>query len=231
MTASFVLSGLRLGQRRILRGRVLLLALAIVGLAAAVAVAEKQLDLVGAATRSLQGGAFGFIVPLTTLGAVGLVFGNESLVGASTPLARFGISRRPVALGFVLGAVAAASALAAAIGFVTALFAHDPWAPPLGQDLWASTWIGAVVGAAYAGLYSLGATFGKRGGGRGLVFIVDFVLGAGASALSVLAPRAHAMHLLGGEPPIEGMSQAGSALVLALMTLAGAGLAIVRCPR
>lgn len=231
MTASPVLFGLRLGQKRIVRARVALVALAIVGFAAAVALAERQLELFGAATRSLQGAAFGFIVPLATLGAVGLVFGNENLVAASTSLARFGLSRRPLALGLVVGAVAAASAMAAAVGFVTALFAHDPWAPPLWQDLWASTWIGALVGAAYGSAYSLGATFGRRGGGRGFVFILDFVLGASASAISVLAPRAHAMHLLGSEPPLDGMSQGASALVLALVSVATAGLAIARCPR
>jgi len=231
VTPSSLLFGLQLGQRRVSRARVLLAALAVVGFAAAVALAERQLDLLGAASRSLQGGAFGFIVPLATLGAVGLVLGNESVAAATTPLARFGISRRPLAFGLTAGALATASALAAAIAFTTALCAHDPWAPPLGQDLLSSTWIGALVGAAYAGLYSFGATFGRRGGGRGFVFLFDFVFGASGSALSVFAPRAHALHLLGGEPPLDGMSQGASAVVLAVMTVAGVAATLARCPR
>lgn len=231
MSPSALRFGLQLGQSRLFRLPALVVALAIVSFAAAVALAEKQLDLVGAATRSLQGGAFGLIVPLATLGATGLVFGKSGLIDATTPLSRFGISRRPVALGLVVCNAATASSLAASIAFVTALLAHDPWAPPLGQDLLASTWIGALVGAAYAGLYSLGAAFGRRGGARGFVLIFDFVFGGSASALAVMAPRSHALHLLGAEPPLDGMGQWTSAAVLFVMAVFGAGLAVVRCPR
>lgn len=231
MSPTVMRSGLQLGQGRLFRVPALLVALAIVLFAATVALAEKKLDLVGSATRSLQGGAFGFIIPFATLGATGLVLGTSGLVDATTPLARFGISRRPLALGLVACTIATASAIAAAVAFMTALLAHDPWAPPLGQDLLASTWIGALAGAAYAGLYSLGATFGRRGGGRGFVLIFDFVFGGSASALAVLAPRAHALHLLGADAPVSGMSQWTSAAVLLVMAALGSGLAVFRCPK
>lgn len=231
MSPSALRFGIQLGQSRLFRIPALLVALAIVLVAASVALAEKQIDLLGSATRSLQGGAFGFIIPLATLGATGLVLGKSGLVDATTPLSRFGISRRPLALGLVACITATAATIAASVAFVTALLAHDPWAPPLAQDLLSSTWIGALVGAAYAGLYSLGATFGRRGGGRGFVFILDFMLGGSAGGLAVIAPRAHALHLLGSEPPASGMSQWASAAVLLVMAVLGAGLAVVRCPK
>lgn len=231
MSLRVLSTGIRFGLARGLRPRVVLLAAAVVAVSAAVALTEKRVELVGSATRSLQGSAFGFLIPLSAFGAIGAVLDGRTLEIATTPLARFGMSRRWLALGLVLAAVGFASSMAAAIASVTALLAHDPWAPPLAHDVIASGWIGALVGCAYAGVFALGSTFGSRGGGRGLVLILDFLFGGTAGLLGVMAPRAHAFNLLGAPPPVPEMSQGASGAALIFMALLGCTLAIFRCAR
>lgn len=231
MSGSVVQASLRMGMARALRLRALLVGGGVVTFAAAVALAEKNVELLGSATRSLQGGAFGFLIPLTTFGAVGIVLRHGRLDDAAAPLARFGASRRAVALGLVSSAMLTSAVLATALASVTALLANDPFAPPLADDVAASAWIGALTGAAYAAFFALGSTFGRRGGGRSLALLLDFTLGGAVGLLGALTPRAHALNLLGAPPPLETLSQAASASVLIAMTLAAAGLAIFRCAR
>lgn len=226
---SVVALGLRAGLAGVLRARTLVVAASIVALAAAGALAEARIDPAGSATRSLEQIAFGFLVPLAAFGAVAAAVGARRLSEAATPLARFGASRRGVALGLVLASMAAAALVCSALALATALCAHDASAPPLAADLASSAWIGLLAGAAYAALFSVGATFGARGGGRTLLLVADFVVAGSTGLGAALLPRAHALNLVGAPPPLA-MSQPESALALAALAVVCAALAVVRCP-
>lgn len=226
---SVVALGARVGLSELARVRTLVVAAGIVALAAAGAAAEKALDPAGSATRALEQIAFGFLVPLAAFGAVGAAIGPRRLDDAAAPLARFGMSRRQAALGLVLASTIAAALVACALAVATALFAHDPSAPPLAEDLASSAWIGLLAGAAYGALFALGATFGARGGVRTVILVADFVVVGSTGVAAALSPRAHALNLIGGPPPLA-MSQPESAVALAVIALVAALLAVARCP-
>lgn len=231
MSARVVQTGIRLGLGRALSVRSLVIATCIVGFAAAAALAERKLELLGSASRALEGSAFGFLIPLSTFAAVGTVLGKGRLDDATTHFARFGASRRAIALGLLLSSMFAAGCLAAMIAVVTASLAHDPWAPPLVEDVLASAWIGALAGSAYGGVFVLGSTFGARGGGRGIALLLDFVLGGSLGWLATLTPRAHASNLLGAPPPFEAMGQWASLPALLAMAVLSGALATFRCAK
>lgn len=231
MSASIVQTGFRLGFTRLWTSRAWLVSACFVAFAAAVALAEKKVELLGSASRALQGPAFGFLVPLAGFALARAILGPGRLDDAATPLARFGASRRTVALGLALFTVLSTALLAASIAAVTALLAHDPFAPPLAHDVLASAWIGALGGAAYGALFSLGATFGAKGGGQSVVLILDFALGGSLGLAGALTPRAHTLNLLGAPPPLEALSQGASAAALAAMVLLATTFAVLRCAR
>jgi hypothetical protein len=79
--------------------------------------------------------------------------------------------------------------------------------------------VGALGGAAYASWFSLGAGFGRRGGGRLVALLVDWLLGASGGVMALFAPRAHLRSLMGGAPPMD-LSQRASAVALAILALA-----------
>jgi hypothetical protein len=123
-----------------------------------------------------------------------------------------------------------ATALASAVVAVgVAILAHGPGDPPLGRDALASAYAGSLGGAAYASWFSLGATFGKRGGGRAAFLVMDWLLG-GVDGLSLLLPRAHVRNLLGGAAPLD-WSQRASAVALAVLAVAYAVAAVFRAAR
>lgn len=230
MSVAILQESFRLGLSRLWSARAAFLSACFVAFSIAVALAEKKLELLGSASRSLEGPAFGFLIPLS-LFALAHALSPKRLDEAAAPLARFGAPRRAVALGFVLSTALSSALLAASIAVATAFFANDPLAPALSDDLPAAAWIGLLTGAAYGALFSLGATFGARGGGRSLVLILDFVLGGSLGLLGALTPRSHALNLLGAPPPLEGLSQGASAAALVAMAITGAALAIYRCAR
>src|SRR6185295_18715785 len=124
-------------------------------------------------------------------------------------VARYGSDRRAALFGVLL-ASALGSALAGALITVAALLgAHAPHSTSLAADLRASVGIALLAGAVYALYFGAASLLGKRGGGRKWALIVDFVLGAGASALAAPWPRGHVRNLLGGQPVIE-LSQASA---------------------
>jgi hypothetical protein len=200
------------------------------GLAAMVATAEKRSSLFGAAERALEGQLFGFIVPLTLFWLSTRILLPERLDTSTAPLARFGLSRRAVALGIVTASMVAGAAVVAIAAALTAFFAHDPSAPPVALDLLTSSWIGALTAFAYAALFAFGATFGARGGGRFWALGLDFALGSTSTVVALFTPRAHAHNLLGGEPPVL-LSQPTSAALLVAITATFTWLALTRLAR
>ena len=124
----------------------------------------------------------------------------------------------------------AGAVLAAVAGGVTALVAHDPTAPAVGFDVYTSAWIGALAACAYGALYALGATFGARGGGRYWALGFDLLFGGTSGVAALLAPRAHAQNLLGGEPLLL-LPQPASAALLVVLAALFTSLALARCNR
>jgi hypothetical protein len=229
MTTSGVFLGCSSGLGRLTQGRSFVAAASVLGMVALVAISEKRAALFGAASRVLEGEVFGLILPVVLVLVSQRSFDPLRLDVAATPLARFGPSRRAVALGLILASMIGAVVLAAGAASAAATLAHDPTAPAIRLDALACAWIGALGAAAYAALFSFGATFGSTGGGRWWALLADFFLGNTSGLAALLAPRAHLQNLLGGEPPML-LSQAASTASLAAMTVAFTVLALLRCP-
>jgi hypothetical protein len=164
--------------------------------------------------------AFGALVlPLLAYTLVGAALGARSVAGSTTALAAFGASRARAAAATVAVAVAASAVFGALLAASVALVAHGAADPPLARDALVSGYVGGLGGAAYASWFSLGAGFGRQGGGRLMALLVDWVFGVSGGTLALFAPRAHLRSLLGGAPPLD-WSQRWSAVALAVLALA-----------
>ena len=228
MTTSGLALGWNAAIARLMQARPLFASAAALALVAVVALSERRAGLFGAANRTLEGEVFGLILPVALVLASRRALEPTRLDLAATPLARFGPSRRAVALGLVVASMMGAALLAASAGTLAAVLAHDPTAPALKLDAASCAWIGALGGAAYAALFALGSTFGWTGAGRWWALAADFLLGGTSGIGALLAPRAHLQNLLGGEPPML-LGQSASAASLAAMTLVFTVLALLRC--
>ncbi|XXT23049.1 hypothetical protein WME94_16025 [Sorangium sp. So ce429] len=211
-----------------LRARRPLLALGLgVALAVAAAVIEVAFGSAGAVDRALLA-TFRLVTPLTVFALVADAADRTALREAAWPAARFGASSHHVALGIALAAALSAALVGALLAVVVVAIAHGPGAAPFVRDVLTSGWIGALTGAAYAGWFSLGATFLRRGHGRFVPLAVDFLLGGSAGIVGALMPRGNAVNLLGGPPPL-GLGQLASAGLLALGAFLLALAAAARC--
>jgi len=190
--------------------------LALFGTAVA-ALLERKFAPFGAADRALSGAGLGVALPLLAYALLDAGLGNQRLRRCLEPIARHGGDVRAAGAGALAAfcvVLAFAGALLAAVAVLAARSMGDPM---LGRDLAASVWIGALAGAAYAGWFALGSTFGQRGGGRKWVLALDFVLGATSGVLALPWPRAHVRNLLGGAPPFD-LGQGAASLGLLAMT-------------
>jgi hypothetical protein len=176
-------------------------------------------------------GAYGaLILPLLAYTLVGAVLGARSLAAATAPLVRFGAAPTRAAAVTVGVAVAAGVAAGAVLAAVVALVAHGSSDPPVAGDALASAYAGALGGAAYTAWFVLGASFGKRGGGRTVLLVADWVLGLGRGVLAVVTPRAHLRNLLGGTAPMEWSGRA-SAAALGVLAVVCVVVAVRRASR
>ncbi len=166
-------------------------------------------------------------LPLLAYAFVGAVVGSDGLGQASRALVAFGALPRDVALGGIAVATVSTALTSAALGAVVTLVAHGAGDPPLAHDVITSAWIAAVGGVAYAALFALGSTLGRRGGGRSVVLVLDWLLGSGSGVAALLTPRAHVRSLLGGDAPIA-LSAAASALTLVALAALFTALAVRR---
>ena len=163
--------------------------------------------------------AFGaLVVPLLAYAIVGGVLGGRSLGGSTAPVVALGASPGRAAMVSVGVALGASALLAAILGAAVAAVAHGVDDPPLARDAAVSAYASALGGCAYAALFTMGASFGKRGGGRTLLLVADWLLGAGQSVVATLTPRGHLRNLLGGAAPAH-MSERASAVVLVALAL------------
>jgi hypothetical protein len=222
-----ILLGASAARARVLRRPTALAALLGVALIVVATVIERRAGSAGAVDRVL-GGTFRVIVPLVTFGVTAAATGHDRLRDAVWPLARYGASRRDLALGTILFAIAASSVLAALFAVVSVVLAHSPSEPPLLRDAFQSAWIGALTASAYAAWFSFGAVFWKRGRGRWIPLLLDLLFGASTGLLGAVFPRGNAQSLLGGAAPLH-LSQPSSSLALALSALALTLLASLLC--
>ncbi len=225
-----LVAGASIGLARVRGKRALLVLVATLGSALAVAAIERGVQRYGAGDRALTS-TFRWIIPLSTAAWSALLLGGQNLRDAAWPASRFGLSRAGVAAGcaLALALVAAASAWVASTGALLLARLGAPSAAgtlPIGSDLLTTAWISLLAGAAYAAWLSLGATFGRRGGGRLVILIADFVVGS-AGPVGAIFPRGLAGHLIGGDAPLD-LPQAASSALLPLVALLCLGLTALR---
>ena len=219
--------GIAMGRERVLARSTALSALLGAALVVVSGLIERRVGSAGAVDRALAG-TFNVVVPLVSFGVAAQASGRGNLRDAAWAAARFGVARRDVALGAILVALAASAALGAAFAVLAVAVAHAPGNPPLAHDAVTSAWIAALTAAAYTGWFSAGATFGKRGGGRWVPLLADFVLGGSTGLVGAILPRANATSLLGGAAPL-GMAQASSSIILVVSAVVLTGVAALRC--
>jgi hypothetical protein len=187
---------------------------------------ERGASRTVAADRTLTGAVFGIVLPLIAFATLERVTLRERLDTATNGIARYGFSRR----GLALGLLATSSFVLAGAGCVLsalAVLATRTGEPGWQRDLLTSAWIGAIAGAAYAAWFLLASTFGKRGGGRPIALALDWVFGSMSSWIAAPWPRGHIRNLL-GSTPVANMSQAAALLTLLALGTIYAVLALRR---
>jgi len=221
--------GARIARER-LRGVVAPLVLVLSATAVyALAVLEHRGGGNGAADSALEGPVFGFGLPILAYLVSERVCDGARLDRSVDVVARYGADRRAALLGVLLVS-AASTALSAVLLTVSALIgAHTLHDASWASDLRASVGIAAVSGAVYALWFGAASLFGKRGGGRKWALILDFLLGAGSSALAAPWPRGHTRNLLGGMPVLD-MPQSAAWLALLAIGAASVALSVSRTP-
>jgi hypothetical protein len=177
------------------------------------------------ADRVLLEGYASYALPLLAYTLVGATLGARSMAGSAAPLVALGASPAHAAAAAVAVAGAVCTAGGAILGAAVAAIAHGAGDPPALRDAVTSAYAGGLGGLAYALWYSLGASFGRRGGGRVALLVVDFLV-SGTGALGALTPRAHVRSLLGGALSLD-LPERASAVVLVFLAV-GYGLAAVR---
>ena len=196
-----------------------------------IALLERGGGRAGAADRALAT-CFRLLVPLSVAALTTLALGPRNLRDATWPVARFGHSKSAVALGQLGLATALGAVTTLAVVLIAVLVTHatagaSASSLSLGHDLFTSGWIAVLVGASYAAWLTAGATFGKRGGGRGVVLILDFVVGD-AGSFGGIMPRGVAYNLIGHDAAMDLGQRAASAIGLAAVVLLWA-LVALRC--
>lgn len=196
-------------------------------LAVGFAVAARSQGASHGADRVLVDAFGALVVPLLCYAIAGGALGAGSLSAAGAPAVLFGSTRARAAAATIAVVLGASVASCAVLGAAVAIVAHGSADPPVGRDAIASAYAGALGGAGYASLFALGSTFGRRGGGRTVALVADWLLGANATAVALVTPRAHLRNLLGGTPPAA-LGERASALALLLLALLFTMLAVRR---
>ncbi|MGD0677964.1 MAG: hypothetical protein ABSC94_21330 [Polyangiaceae bacterium] len=196
-------------------------------LAVGVAVVTHVHGTAHGADEALLGAFATLALPLLTYSVVGGVLGARSLAASIAPFVGIGAPPARAAGVVVVVCASACVVFGASIAAAVALLAHGAADPSLARDGVTSAYAGALGGAAYAGWFSLGATFGRRGGGRTALLLADWVLGSSGGAAALATPRGYVRTLLGGVPPMD-LSGRMSSLVLLGLAVACAIVAVRR---
>jgi hypothetical protein len=190
-------------------------------LAVAFALAAREEGTPHGADHVLVDAYGALVLPLACYAVVGAGIGARSLSSAVAPLVAFGASAARAALMAVAVVTAGCAVTGAALGAIVALLAHGVADPPLAHDAITSAYAGALGGCAYGSLFSFGASLGKRGGGRTVLLVADWVLGSVGGAAGLVTPRAHLRNLLGGSPPVQLPERASAVLLVVLAVVYG----------
>ncbi len=201
-----------------------------VALALVVAAMGRARAVAHGADHALLGVYGAIALPLLAYGVVAQGLGSEGLARSGVSLLPLGASPLEAARASVAVVVLVSALLSGLLGAAVAVIAHGSADPPIVADAARSFEIGLLGGAAYGAFFMFGASFGARGFGRSLLLVLDWTFGVGGGASSLLVPRAHVHNLLGGGSPLD-VSSRGSFLALVIITVASAGLAVMRAAR
>jgi hypothetical protein len=205
---------------RIVRGpRVWIAVTAWCGLALVIAEVARRSGAVHGADHVLVDTYGALVVPLIAYVVVGAAVAAQSLRGSTTPLVAFGAAPMRAAMATLAVVVVLCAVSCGLVGAAVATVAHGMSDPPRLRDALTSAYAGALGGGAYAAWFALGASFGRRGGGRSIFLVIDWIAGATTGAGAVATPRAHLRNLLGGVPPMNLPERASAAALLALALL------------
>ncbi|HEY8077506.1 MAG TPA: hypothetical protein VIF62_25445 [Labilithrix sp.] len=172
-------------------------------------------------------GSFGYVVvPLVAFAIVGAALGGQGLKRGVRGVVTLGASPRLAALAATLVSVVVSAALCGLLAIVVCGIAHGAADPPLARDLFASAWVSALGGAAYAAFFSCGSAIGK-GALRGGFLAIDWIFGSGAGVASLVVPRGHVTALLGGALAADLPARASSVILLLQIALYTALAAIL----
>lgn len=185
-------------------------------LALGMAVASRVRGVPHGADHVLVGAFGGLALPLLAYTLVGAVVGARSLSASTAPVVAFGAPPVRAAAVTVGIGVVGCGLCGAVLAAVVALAAHGAGDPPPAGDALASAYAGALGGAAYGAWFLLGSSFGRRGGGRTVLLVADWLLGVGTSPAALVVPRAYLRCLLGGSGPMELSGPVCSAAIAAL---------------
>ncbi|HEY4013086.1 MAG TPA: hypothetical protein VGM06_07095 [Polyangiaceae bacterium] len=211
------------------RSRIAVIAWCLAALAFAAAARARHFP--HAADRVLLDACGPLVLPLLSYALAGAVVGGRSFSSAVAPLKAFGASPARAAVAALAVAIACCASLGALLGAAADVISQGTAVHSLAlRDGAASAYACALGGAAYAAWFVLGATFGRRGGGRLAFLLADWVLGANVTAAALVTPRGHLRNILGGAPPME-LSERGSAIALVAIALLCSAIATWRVRR
>jgi hypothetical protein len=199
-------------------------------LAVVLAVSTRVRGATHGADQVLIGSFASFVLPLLAYALVGAALGVRSLAASGAPLVAFGAAPWRAAAASVVVTAGSCALLGAGTALCVALIAHGAADPPVVRDAIASAYAGSLGGAAYAAWFSLGASFGRRGGGRAAALVLDWLLDGLGGAPSIVCPRGHVRNLFGGAAPLD-LPQRASAVALLVLAIAYALAAILRVRR
>lgn len=200
--------------------RVLLTVLAWSAFAILVAVVERKHAGSHGADLVLPEIFGSIVIPFLVFALVGAVLTTTNVRVSLRPLTALGANGSHAALVTILVVALVSAILCAGLGAALVPLAGSP--VPIRADVVASAWVSALGGASYACFFSLGATFGRKGIGRLVFLVVDWLVGS-TDGVELVTPHAHLRNLLGGAP-IPHVSQTISVVVLASIALVCAAI-------
>lgn len=195
-----------------------------VAVALVAAIAARSHGASSGASQVLRGTFAGLALPLLAYAIVGASLGNTGIRKGIRGVVALGATPRDAALASIAVAVLVSTALSGALGALSCVVAHGSHDPPLALDLFASLWVSALGGAAYAAYFSVGSAIAK-GTMRGVFLALDWIVGGGASVGALLTPRGHVVSLLGGSL-CAGLPARASCVVLVVMVAVFGALAL-----
>jgi hypothetical protein len=167
-------------------------------------------------------------LPFLAYAVVGGIVSPKGMGASVWNLGLLGLGTRRAATSLVLAALGMGAFFGLISSALICFLGHGAMDPPLAHDLFVTSWVGALAGAAYGALFMLGSSF-FRGAGRAAIFALDWILGS-SGVFALFLPHGHVASLFGGEPAFE-MSQRQSSIALVLIAVLASLWAVRRGSR